>query len=127
MDSQFNTLVRSYHDNYLQYRTTGKQSYQTAYQSAQQGIDTILKTLDDEVKAQKKEVSDFYKSGVEARLKDLQHENKVLQHGLSDERDQITAANMRASAVQVTPIQPLTGYYIAGGVLAGVIGLLMFL
>ena len=127
MDSQFNTLVRSYHDNYLQYRTTGKQSYQTAYQSAQQGIDTILKTLDDEVKAQKKEVSDFYKSGVEARLKDLQHENKVLQHGLSDERDQITAANIRASAVQVTPIHPLTGYYIAGGVLAGVIGLLMFL
>jgi hypothetical protein len=127
MDSQFNTLVRSYHDNYLQYRTTGKQPYQTAYQSAQQGIDSILKTLDDEVKAQKKEVSDFYKSGVEARLKDLQHENKVLQHGLSDERDQITAANMRASAVQVSPIQPLTGYYIAGGVLAGVIGLLVFL
>jgi hypothetical protein len=127
MDSQFNTLVRSYHDNYLEYRTTGKQSYQTAYQSAQQGIDTILKSLNDEVEAQKKEVSDFYKSGVEARLKDLQHENIVLQHGLSDERDQITAANMRASAIQVTPIQPLTGYYIAGGVLAGVIGLLMFL
>ena len=127
MDSQFNTLVRSYHDNYLEYKTTGKQSYQTAYQSAQQGIETILKTLDDQVKAQKKEVSDFYKSGVEAKLKDLQHENRVLQHGLIDERDQITAANMRASAVQVTPIQPLTGYYIAGGVLAGVIGLLMFL
>ena len=126
MDSQFNTLVRSYHDNYIEYKTTGKQSYQTAYQSAQEGINTILKTLEDQVSAQKAEVSSFYKSGVEMKLKELQHENKLLQHGLSEEQDQITGATMRSS-IQTIPSPSLTNYYIIGGVLAATIAGLAFL
>jgi hypothetical protein len=126
MDSQFNTLVRSYHDNYIEYKTTGKQSYQTAYQSAQEGINTILKTLEDQVSAQKAEVSSFYKSGVEMKLKELQHENKLLQHGLGEEQDQITAATMRSS-IQTTPSPSLTNYYIIGGVLGATIAGLVFL
>ena len=125
MDSQFNTLVRSYHDNYLQFKTTGKPSYQTAYQSAQSGIDNIIKTLQDQVSAQKAEVSSFYKSGVEMKLKELQHENRLLQHGLGDERDQIVAAEMRSNPVQTFPGPSLTSYYIAAGVLAATIGVLM--
>jgi hypothetical protein len=125
MDSQFNTLARSYHDNYLQYKTTGKSSYQTAYQSAQAGIDNIIKTLQDQVSAQKAEVSSFYKSGVEMKLKELQHENRLLQHGLGDERDQIVAAEMRSNPVQTFSGPSMTNYYIAGGVLAAMIGLLM--
>jgi len=125
MDSQFNTLARSYHDNYLQFKTTGKSSYQTAYQSAQAGIDNIIKTLQDQVAAQKAEVSSFYKSGVEMKLKELQHENRLLQHGLGDERDQIVGAEMRSNPVQTFPGPSMTNYYIAAGVLAATIGLLM--
>lgn len=126
MDSQFNTLVRSYHDNYLQYKTTGKPSYQSAYQSAQTGIDSIINTLQGQVDAQKAEVSSFYKSGVEMRLKELQHENRLLQHGLGDEKDQIVAAQMRSTPIQTIPGPSMTNYYIASGVLAATIGLLMF-
>jgi hypothetical protein len=125
MDSQFNTLVRSYHDNYLDYKTTGKASYQTAYQSAQTGIDNILKTLQGQIDSQKAEVSSFYKSGVEMKLKELQHENTLLQHGLGEEQDQIVAAQMRSTPIQTFPGPSLTTYYIAGGVLAATIVLLM--
>ena len=68
MDSQFNTLIRSYHDNYLQYKLTGTDSYKNAYSSAQQGIETILSTLQDSVESQKVTISNFYKEDIAAHF-----------------------------------------------------------
>ena len=55
MDSQFNTLVSSYRDNYVQYKVTGNTKFQSAYESAQQGIQTILNSLENEVSNEKQE------------------------------------------------------------------------
>ena len=49
MDNQFDTLSRSYHDNYLQYATTGKESYKTAYESAEKGLKSIIESLSKQV------------------------------------------------------------------------------
>jgi len=49
MDNQFNTLARSYHDNYIEYATTGGESYRNGYESAQKGLEEIIASLTKQV------------------------------------------------------------------------------
>jgi hypothetical protein len=118
MDSQFTTLLKSYSDNYIQFKVTGSASYKNGYTSAQQGLDSIISQLQDNVNAQKQQISDFYKSGVEQKILDLDQRNKFLQRGIVSEQDEITAARMRAE----TPISPTsssiqTWQYVTLGIL----------
>jgi len=127
MDSQFNTLLRSFHDNYLQYKITGDPNYQTSYASAEEGLNTIVSTMTDEVNAQKKQIADFYKSGVEENLNDLQATNRSLQHGILSEHDLKTTAQMRQDSL-TTPIPApsiTTAQYIIMGMLLLAVGGLM--
>lgn len=96
MDSQFNTLTRSYSDNYVQFKITGNTNYQKAYESAQQGLDNIISQLQDTVNVQKQQIAAFYKSGVEQKITDLEQRNRFLQRGIVSEKDEITAAQMRS-------------------------------
>lgn len=49
MDNQFHTLAKSYIDNYVEYAKTNTPAYKTAYQSAEQGIQSILEQpIDDQ-------------------------------------------------------------------------------
>lgn len=126
-DTQFNTLIRSLHDNYLQYKLTGGQSYQKSYMSAQEGVEKILSELEKSVDTQKSKITDFYKTDVEGKLKGLHSESRNLQHGLIEQKDQLTAAEIRQSQSTTVPTQSLTSRYIALGVLTGVTLLLSFL
>jgi hypothetical protein len=118
MDSQFTTLTRSYHDNYLQYSLTGNESYQTAYEAAKTGLDNIISSLQSEVADQESVISNFYKSDVEGKMRDLKS-------GITDTKrlgvsiqDQHTAAKMR-QVPQSTAAIPTnyTPYYVTAGVL----------
>jgi hypothetical protein len=118
MDSQFTTLTRSYHDNYLQYALTGNESYQTAYEAAKTGLDNIISSLESEVADQESVISNFYKSDVEGKMRDLKSgimDTKRL--GVSIQ-DQHTAAKMR-EVPQNTAVIPTnyTPYYVTAGVL----------
>lgn len=126
MDSQFNSLLQSYNSNYVQHKVTGKPSYQTAYESAKQGIDSIIAQLQDQVNTEKSQIADFYKSGVEQKLIDQQQNNQQTQSGILTENDEIIAAKIRAD--QPTPPPPVapisTAQYITMGVLVvAIIGL----
>jgi CHASE3 domain sensor protein len=99
MDSQFNTLIRSYHDNFLQYRLTGNQSYQQAYQAAQQGLDQIVSGLQQKNDDQKKSISGFYSDDVEGRIRSLQSQKRDTQRMLVSENDQVMSATMRSQGV----------------------------
>jgi peptidoglycan hydrolase CwlO-like protein len=124
MDGQFNTLVRSYHDNYIQYKINGAQASQNAYLSAQQGIQTILDSLQQQVDAQKSQISDFYKSDVEEKLRDTQSDITKYQKKIVTTEDSIEAAKIRSqSSLPPASIQtPLMGQYIALSIL-GVVAL----
>lgn len=125
MDSQFNSLIQSYSNNYIQYKVTGNTSYQTAYMSAQQGLDSIIGQLQNTVNAQKGQISAFYKSGVEQKLTELEQRNRFLQRGIVSEKDEITAAQMRSETPPPAATPTIqTWQYIALGVLgATAIGL----
>jgi hypothetical protein len=115
MDSQFNSLLRSYSDNYIQFKVTGNSRYQQSYTSAQQGLDSILSQLQTAVDAQKQQIGAFYKSGIEQKLVELEQRNRFLQRGLVSERDEIVAAQMRSQDTQMS-IQPWQ--YITLGILS---------
>lgn len=119
MDNQFNTLTRSYYDNFLQYRLTGNQSYQQAYQSAQQGLDQILAGLEQQNAEQKQNISGFYKDDVEGRLRELQSQTRDTQRKIVSENDQVIAAEMRSQGLSETSSTTL--YYMLGG--AAVLGI----
>jgi peptidoglycan hydrolase CwlO-like protein len=115
MDGQFTTLVRSYHDNYIQYKTTGAQATQNAYMSAEQGIQSILDSLQKQVDDQKSQISSFYTSGVEEKVRDTQSDMKQAQRAIVTTGDQLEAARMRSetSLPQPPPQLPLMSQYIA--------------
>jgi peptidoglycan hydrolase CwlO-like protein len=119
MDTQFNTLTRSYHDNYIQYKITGSQTYQTAYQAAEQGLQTILNSLQDQVTQQQSQISDFYKGDVEGKLRDTQSDMKKYQRKIVKTEDAIEAAKIRSEAPPASPPPqtPLMGQYIALSIL----------
>ena len=119
MDSQFNSLIQSYNSNYVQYRVTGNQTYQSGYTSAQQGLDSILSQLQEEVNNEKTRISDFYKSGIEQTMNNLQQKNRKLQRGIVSEKDDIVAAEMRNTHPLPAPSPPMltTTQYVALGVL----------
>lgn len=119
MDSQFNKLRQSYSDNYIQYKVTGNSSYQNAYTSAQQGLESIISQLKDSVDTEKKDMSDFYKSGIEQKLQQLDSNNKLLQRGILSEKDDIIASQLRKSSPPPSsPIISTTQYVLLGGLVA---------
>lgn len=119
MDSQFNKLRQSYSDNYIQYKVTGNSSYQNAYTSAQQGLESIISQLKDSVNTEKKDMSDFYKSGIEQKLQKLDSNNKLLQRGILSEKDDIIASQLRKSSPPPSsPTISTTQYVLLGGLVA---------
>ena len=123
MDSQFNSLIQSYSSNFVQYKVTGNQSYQNGYIAAQQGLDSIINELQAEVNSGKAQIADFYKSGVEQKVKSLDANNRKLQRGILSEKDDIVAANIRNEQPAPSPTPPSvsTIQYIALGVLGATI------
>lgn len=127
MDKQFNTLKQSYYDNFLQYRITGNPSYQNSYSGAEQGIQSILSQLTDQVNSSQSDIANFYSKATEDKLRQLQSDTKFAQQEILSEGDQITAATMRqSSGTSITPPPSLTNYYYAVGALGVImLGLMM--
>ena len=127
MDSQFNTLVSSYRDNYVQYKVTGNTKFQSAYESAQQGIQTILNSLENEVSNEKQEINDFYSKDIEGQLQKTNSKSKYLRTGIMDEHDLTKTAEIRQSQPS-SPVTPgiSTSEYTTLGVLVAIAGALMF-
>lgn len=121
MDSQFNTLLSSYRDNYIEYKLTGNRSNQTAYTSAKEGIDNILFSLEGEVNGNKKQISAGYSDESKANLSKLHDQMRNSKLEFSSTKDQLEAAQMRSQGMTTTAINPeLNNYYIAAGVLSAV-------
>ena len=125
MDSQFNTLAQSYHDNYVQYAVNGDQKYKTAYQQAEQGLKDIIQSLEDQVKETDKNIQDSLGEASMDQYKKKQDLLKNIGIHIHEEQDKLKTAQMR------TPIPPpvpsYTSKYITVIALLGVIVVLQLL
>ena len=123
MDNQFNTLMRSYHDNYLQYKLTGDQKYQTAYQAAEKGLDSIILSKNQTVQSDSQNIQNTIGADSENKMKDLKSQSIHLGQGLIDEHDAETAAEMRLSRPNQVAPQPVFQYVAIGIMLVTIVGL----
>ena len=123
MDNQFNTLMRSYHDNYLQYKLTRDQKYQRAYQAAEKGLDSIILAKNQSVQSDAENIQTTIGANSENKMKDLKSQSIHLGQGLIDEHDAETAAKMRLNAPIQATSQPIFQYVVIGIMLVTIVGL----
>ncbi len=127
MDNQFTNLTKSFYDNFLEYRIGGSTGSQTAYTAADQGIKTILDGLRNRVNVQNQEITNFYNSDVEGKLKNIRSEIEATQQTLVTNKDKVVTAQMRTPEVmpQASSTSVPIGYWIGIGVLITIAALLM--
>ena len=128
MDNQFNTLVSSYRDNYIEYKLSGKDSNKKAYTSAKEGIDNIIANLQAAVNNNQSQISGYYNEDTKKRLNQLHEESKNSKLQLTSTKDGLETAKMRYDTTPTDLITvDMTKYYIAVGVLTVVaVGLSLF-
>jgi len=125
MDNQFNTLSRSYHDNYLQYATTGKESYKTAYESAEKGLQSILDSLNKQVHDNTTAIKDTLGSNGKSMLAEKQSNLNNIGIGIHNQKDRVTAAKMREPPPPV-PFSHQSQYTLIGVLLVTIVLLQVF-
>jgi|UniRef100_A0A6C0AI80 hypothetical protein len=124
MDSQLTTLSSSYHDNYLQYKLTGNDSYKKAYESAKEGLDNIITAKKKELVSANQTIHDAMGADAITHFRQNQAGLGNLVEGIHEERDKVTAAQMRLPIPQ--PPLNYTDKLIAISVLLGVIVVLQY-
>jgi hypothetical protein len=85
--------------------------------SAEQGIQSILSSLQDQLNTQNQQISSFYNTDVEGKLRDDQSKIRNTQRNILKESDQVTAANMRLQPLTSSIPDIPTSYYISMGAL----------
>jgi F0F1-type ATP synthase membrane subunit b/b' len=125
MDNQFNTLSRSYHDNYIQYKTTGKDSYKNAYESAEKGLQSIIDSLKKQVDGNRKEIKDALGSNAKSLWSEKQQQMTNIGMGIQEQKDRVTAAKMRQPPPP-PPFSHQTQYIVLGSMLAAIVLLQVF-
>ena len=123
MDNQFNTLMRSYHDNYLQFKLTGNTKYKIAYESAEQGLDAIVLAKNQAVQSDAQNIETTLGTDAENKMKDVKSQSVHLGQGLVDQNDEEVAAQMRNIATTDAPVSLTTQYIILGVLVATIAGL----
>lgn len=120
MDNQFDTLSRSYHDNYIEYKTTGKNSYKTAYESAAKGLQAIIDSLKGQVDANRKEIKDAMGSNAKSLWSEKQEQLTNIGLGIQKQKDRVVAAQMRQPPPP-PPFSHQTQYIVLGSMLAAIV------
>lgn len=125
MDSQLTTLSSSYHDNYVQYKLTGTESYKTAYEAAKKGLDSIIAAKKEELAKANQTIQDAMGADAVALFHQKQAGLSSLAEGIHEERDKVVAAEMRLPIPAPPP--NYTDKLISIAALLGVIVVLQYL
>jgi peptidoglycan hydrolase CwlO-like protein len=93
--------------------------------SAEQGIQSILSNLQDQLNTQNQQINNFYNTDVEGKLRETQSEIRSNQRNILKETDAVKSAQMRTVVPSSMSIPQ--SYMISIGVLSGVFVLLLAL
>ena len=113
MDATFNSAIKAYRDNFLEYSTSGKSSYKTAYESALKSMNTVLDKLESELKTTKSQ--------------EIPQEINSYQAKLIKQKDDLDAARLLSTPPTITPAPNLSTQYITVGVLGGILLIVMMM
>jgi hypothetical protein len=126
MDNQFNTLMRSYHDNYLQYKLTGALKYKTAYEAAQTGLDMIVVDKNKAVESDAQNIQTTLGTDAENKMKDVKSQSVHLGQGLVSQHDAEVASEMRLGVPDsASTTNPIFQYVAIGVMVATIVALIV--
>jgi len=108
----------------LQYKLTGNDSYKKAYESAKEGLDNIITAKKKELVSANQTIHDAMGADAITHFRQNQAGLGNLVEGIHEERDKVTAAQMRLPIPQ--PPLNYTDKLIAISVLLGVIVVLQY-
>lgn len=117
MDNQFETLSRSYHDNYIQYATTGVKTYKTAYESAEEGLQSIINSLKSKVDTNSQNIKDVVSANAKTLFAEKRAALRSIGLGIHTEKDRVVEAQMRLPPPP-PPVSYQTQYIMIVGLLA---------
>jgi hypothetical protein len=120
MDNQFTTLTRSYRDNYLQYSVTGNKTYKTAYESAKEGLDNIIKSLTANVETNSKNLKNAAGEDSASLFRDKQAGLSEIGGAIHKEKDRVVEAQMRQPPPRPTPSY-IPQYLVISGMLGAIV------
>lgn len=122
MDLQ--SAMDAYKNAYTQYKLTGDASYKTAYENAQQWIETYIQNQKSQLDSNKEFIDAFVQdySNTNPELDHLQTQFKKLQKESPELQSEYAVNHALYQQQESGP--DLTPYYIKGGVLAGILGIL---
>ena len=107
----FSSASRVYHDNFLEYRTTGEIRYKKAADAAMTTIHGVIQKMQDQVNA----------TPVDSHvLRDLNLKKQTLEENLFKERDRLKEAEIRGVHSVAVPSQTWK-YYTIVGLIGGLI------
>lgn len=122
--STFAEAMNAFQTNYVQYRTTGRSEYKTAYENAQRWIETYLGQLNasiaDDAKSISKFVTDSAKTNPE--LENLRTQFATIR------KEGPAAQDAYSTIKRVNSEQPVldnTDLYVKAGIAAGLLGIVI--
>jgi hypothetical protein len=120
MDNQFTTLTRSYRDNYLQYSVTGNNIYKTAYESAKEGLDNIIKSLTANVETNSQNLKNAGGANSASLFRDKQAGLSDIGGAIHKQKDRVVEAQMRQPPPHPTPSY-ISQYLVISGMLGAIV------
>ena len=120
MDNQFTTLSRSYRDNYLQYSVTGNNTYKTAYESAKEGLDNIIKSMTTEVSTNSQNLKNAAGANAASLFRDKQAGLSNIGGAIHNQKDRVVEAQMRQPPPHPVPSY-ITQYLVISGLLGAIV------
>ena len=125
MDSQFNTLSRSYHDNYIEYATTGKKAYKSAYEKAEEGLKSVIDSLKKQIHENTTNIKDTLGSNAKSLLVEKQNGLNNIGRGIHQQKDRVVEAQMRLPPTP-PPFSHQTQYTVLGALVVAIALLQVF-
>ena len=126
-EQDFTQALELYRVNYLQYKTTGRSEYKTAYENAERWIQTYLQGVSDQITSGRSFVGAFLQNYSTANpdLESLKRRFTEIRKVGPDVQDEYSTVKKINEAADIAP--DTTPYYIKGGVLVGLIGAIFVL
>lgn len=116
----FGQAIEIYKQNYVEYKTTGRAEYKTAYETAESWIKQYLEGMQSRIQQSATTITNFVDKNVDAHT-ELGHLNAKLQtikrEGPASQDKYITLKRINAEVPQDN-----TDLYVKAGIIAGLVG-----
>ncbi len=121
--TDFGQALEIFKTNYVQYRTTGRPEYKTAYEGAESWISQYLQSMSREIESSAASVNKFIQDNVDANPELVQLQSRFRTIRNEGPAVQDTYATVRRVNKEVPDVD-YTEFYVKAGLIVGFVGMI---